>query len=288
MKTFLSILALALLLAVSPARAEEEIEPKAIEQYRADGVTILLPDDLPPFSFINGQGERDGYLPQLWQAWTEEAGIPCRIEYVGEADGLERMENKEADIFGGVYQTGARDKFMDFSGALHSSRSVLAVLENGPVDCSNALYEAPVALVGTAHFQSGFGGKYPSTKTVVLADADLAVDALLSGTAGSAAMEYTPLAEAARKRDAEGRLTICRTVYYDEIYAGVQEGETELLTFVEDTMTAIPADRREAIKARWFVEEEKRPIPWEAATVPAAIVFILIVGAVTVWHRRRR
>lgn len=289
MKTVVHFLIIAVVvLAACVAYAEDDFEPKSLEHYITEGVTIVLPSDWKPFSFVNESGESDGYLPQLWRAWGAKAELPYRLEFRTKAEALAMMKNKEADVIGGLYYSDAREDFLDFADSLYSATTVLAVMDGGAVDCSNAMVRHKVAIVADSRFEEAIAGKYPEAQPKAYPEATVGVNGFLDGETDAVAVEYTPLMKVARERGVVERLNICRTVYYDEVYAGVQEGEEELLALVNEGLAAIAPEEWTRIKERWFEKREQRRFSWELAATPAGITAFFVLGAVYLWMRRRR
>lgn len=289
MKVAMLALAICFLGMPPMAHAEEaEFEPTPADRYREEGVTIVLPADWPPFSFENAAGERDGYLPQIWHAWGDHSGLDYRLVYIDDAQGVAAIKEREADIHGGLRHSLAREEVMDFAESLHSTTTILAIRDNSPVDCSNALYDTPVGIVDGSPAQKAFGGKYPETETAPFPDAESAATALFEGTIHAVAVPYTPLIRAARERGQSNTLDVCRSVHFDEIYAAVQKDDEELLTLVTDGFTAIPQPEWERIRGQWFEKRESRTIDWQGQVVPALAVFAFMVVIVVLWVRRKR
>lgn len=282
------VLVAVLVLAVPLAHAEEEFEPKPPGYYLEHGVTIVLPTNWKPFSFVNETGEHVGYLPDLWKAWAARAELPHTIKFQDTAEALETMQNREADVFGGLYFSDEREEYLDFADSLYSATTVLGVMDSGSVDCSNAMSRGVIAVVDGSRFAQAFSGKYPEGTAKGYFDAQSAVVAFLDGNVDGVAVEYTPLIKAVREQGKADRLEICRTVYYDEIYAAVQKDEEELLKLVNEAFDAIAPEEWAQIEARWFEKEERRKIAWKDVTTPAGVTLFFILGVVYLWLRRRR
>jgi signal transduction histidine kinase/DNA-binding NarL/FixJ family response regulator len=45
----------------------------------------------PPYSFVNAQGQADGWLADLWRAWSRRTGVPVRLVPVKEAEAFPRL-----------------------------------------------------------------------------------------------------------------------------------------------------------------------------------------------------
>lgn len=277
-----------IVLAATFSHAEEPLEPTSADVYREQGVTIVLPDDWKPFSFVDASGERTGYLMDLWRAWAAHSEIDVRFEFKGEQDALESMANNATDILGGLYYSDDHAEFFDHAGSVYSSTSLLAIRDDGSVDCANVLSDGAVGIVDDANTKQLAEGLYPDSNMVMYPDAKRAISAIMNGEVDGIAIGYPHLALADKEQSVLEKLNICRTLFYHEVYAGVQKGETELLTLVSDGLNEIPADELKQIKGQWFLTAERPKPKWLGALLPAAVALILIVGIVVLWFRRRR
>lgn len=283
-----TIFLLCLLLTATITHAEEEIEPISADLYRADGITIVLPADWKPFSFINEAGERTGYLPELWRAWSKHSEIDVRFEYMDEEKALESMANNATDIQGGLYYTDDHIETLDHAGSVYSTTSLLTILKDGDVDCANVLSAAKVGIVDNLNAIKLAEDLYPSTTIVTYREAQQAIPALLDGTVKGVAVGYPQLAELETQQPVLDKLKICRTLFYHEVYAQVQKGQTELLTLIDEGMSAIPSQEKSEIEKRWFLVGERPKPKWLAASLPAAVTVVLIIGFAVMWVRKRR
>lgn len=285
-RTFIFIVCL--ILAATICRAEEEFEPTKAEMYRAEGVTVVLPDDREPFSFMDADGKRTGYLPELWQAWAKHNGIEVRYEFMDDAAALEAMAANATDIHGGLRYDGDNIEMFDYADSVHSATSVLAIREDGDVDCSTAMAHGTIAIVDEPQVNRMAHGKYPSTRFFGYADEAGAITAFLDGKTDGVVVGYPHLAKMDEATSVLGGLKICRTVFYYEIYAGVQKGQVELLELVNTGLSNIPAEELSRIESRWFLTAERPKPKWLVASLPAAVAFIMLLTIAVMWVRRRR
>lgn len=280
-------LVLCLILAASPARAqEEEFEPTKADVYREQGVTIVLPEQWEPFSFVDEQGNRAGYLVEVWQAWAKHNGIDVRYEYRDAPGALESMASNATDIHGGFHFDG-QDEVLDLADAVHSQTSLLVIREDGEFDCGNVMSGGSVGMADYANAIQMAEAMYPGVKFVVYSDAKTAIMALVNGEVDGLSVGYPSLAQLDEEIPILDKLDICRTLFFHEVYVGVQKGQIELLELVNDGMNAIPAEEMQQITERWFLTAERPKLDWKEAVRPAAIAFLIIVGIVVLWLRKR-
>lgn len=277
-----------LLLVASVCHAEETIEPTPAEYYREEGVTIVLPTEWKPYSYRDVSGEQLGYLVDLWRKWSEKSGVAIRFVVKDWSGTLESMKSGEADIHSGLYFSEERSEFLDFSDAIQSNSAILAVRDDSPVDCSTALHRGSVGVVEDA-FSDGYVGRhYPEVERVRFPNSTIAVEAFIDGEADAIVVSSTPLVLVSRERGVSDNVSICRTLFYRDTHAGVQKGETELLTLINDGMNEITGEELKAIHDRWFVPVEESEKQWLKAILPAVVVLLLIAGSVVFLVSRRR
>jgi len=273
--------------AQEPEQVDVEKEPKSEEHYRTEGVTVMLPADWKPFSYLNESGERDGFLLDLWAKWAEKNNIDVRLEFSNASEALESLKNGEVDILGGVAYSGDQSEVMNYSDALHSASSFLAIKEKGPIDCSNALSKGNIGFVGDANVVRLVDGKYPETKRTFFPDEKSAIAAFLGGRVDGVGVGYAYLLRDGQGQGKSDELTICRTLFYEEVYAGTQKVETELLELINEGLSEIPAEELKQIEDQWFISAEVPKVDWKKAVLPAAGALIFVLLAVIMWQRRR-
>lgn len=268
--------------------SEEEPEPTEASVYREKGVTVILPEMWEPYCFADESGERTGYLVQMWRAWSEQSGIDVRFEFMDQAGALERLEAGTADILGGMYALNTQPEFLVYTDAVRSSSSVLVIRDDGPVDCANSLWEGPVGVIDEKDTLRSAKAKYSEAELVMFPDAQQAVEAFLAGKLDALVIGYPRLAEIGGKLGVMDDLTICRTLLWHDVYGAVQAHETELLELVNEGLSNVPSERLKQIESRWFLTAEMPSPDWLSASLPAAVMFVVILGIVVLWIRRRR
>jgi signal transduction histidine kinase/DNA-binding response OmpR family regulator len=61
----------------------------------------------PPYSFLNPEGKPDGWIVDLWQAWSRHTGVPIRLVAVNEAEAFPRLLATPRSILSGFSEQPA-------------------------------------------------------------------------------------------------------------------------------------------------------------------------------------
>ncbi len=80
------------LLGLSPAAGESAQPPERI---------VFTVAGSPPYSFINAQGQADGWVADLWKAWSRQTGDSVTLVPVAEADAFSRLRATPRAILSG-------------------------------------------------------------------------------------------------------------------------------------------------------------------------------------------
>lgn len=265
----------------------EEKEPNSREHYQKEGVTIVASENWKPFSFEDEMGNHVGFLVEMWEKWSEKTGIQIRLVYTNWEDSLERMKVGTADVHSGVYFDDERSEYMDYADSVFSSKWILAIRKDAPVDCSNALSAGSFGCV-----EGDLGGKrvlaqYPDVKMVTYPNTQMAVVAFLEGEVDCVGTSYASLLMEARARGVIDVFSVCRTLAYQEVYPTVTMGETELLKLVNEGFEEMSAEELQQIRDRWFVAEEEPELDWKTAVLPAGAALVFVIATIVLWMRRR-
>lgn len=288
------ILFICLALLAAPSYAEEEVEPlseeeyaQAVEEYRRDGVTIVASHLWKPFSFRAESGEMVGYLKDIWEAWSKKTGVPIRIVYKDWAETLPSVQDGEADIHSGLYYSDERAEYLSFSTSFHSSSSIFAIKDDGPVDCSNAMVKGVVTVLDGSYTQSYITRMYPEAKVVAYPGMEESIKAFWDDKAEVIVVDYPSLVMFAGGEGAMKGVSICRTLFYREVQAGVLKENVALLKLVDEGLSLISAEELEAIKAQWFVTGIEHKPQLMKAIIPLGIALVVFVGVLAMWFSRR-
>ncbi len=266
--------------------ADENLPTKTIEDYQNSGINVLMPKQWIPFSSLTDSGEHVGFLVEMWKKWEAKTGVPVRLELMDWPDTVDRMKAGTADVHSGLYPSDEREEYMDFSEPLHSASGVLAVRDAASVDCSNAISAGRVGIVENSYAYDMLTTNSPESDIIPYPGSQALVDDFLGGKLDALALDYASLVVAAGGRANLERITLCRTLYYRVVSAGVRKGDKALLQLVNDGFSEISQKELEVIESHWFVTEEHEP-RWKGAVLPAVGALVFVACLVFVWVTRR-
>lgn len=272
------------------AEDEQEFTPEqyeaGLEAYRLSGVSIALTDDFEPFSFVDKNGAPAGLAVDIWRLWGEKIGIPIRFAVMDSSESLEAMKRGEADFHGGLYHAAEREEFFDFSRSYYDSAVVLALSDKSDYDCYNVREEGELAVVDKSYTHEWALSRLEEARIITCQTMSQVARAVVQGDVDAAVADYSSLVEQVGGVDQLNGLSICRTLFFKRMYAGVRKGDSILLQIVNEGLGQISVEEMEELKKPWVVVVE-RSLPWQWAVMPAAIAIVLLFVAVGLWLRRK-
>lgn len=100
-------------------------------------VTVVYPEVMPPYTFLDDAGEAQGLAVDMLRLWSQKTGVAIRWVSAPWEEGLQLMREGKVDIHASLYYTEERDAFLDYAtivapsaGGIFFHKSILDV--NGP------------------------------------------------------------------------------------------------------------------------------------------------------------
>jgi two-component system cell cycle sensor histidine kinase/response regulator CckA len=235
-----------LLLAVKGSWAQSEsFQPRK-------ALVILIDDNYPPFVFKAPDGKLQGIVPDQWNLWSQETGIPVRLQGENWGTALDLMEKGGGDILETVFRTREREAIWDFS-------EPYATIEV-PVYTSNS-----VTGVNNVASLEGF--------LIGVKEGDACIEKFAS--AGIKNLKLYPGYEEIIKDASEGNIHIfcvdgppalyylhkygltdqfreAFILYSGQFHRAVKKGDTETMSLIEGGFKKIDAARFQEIDRRWI------------------------------------
>lgn len=113
-KNYLLLALLGMLLSLSGAmEAREPLSPDMLPSERP--FRIACPNDAPPFSFVDDQGDLKGITIDLWRLWSEKMKIDIRFVPAIWEDTLTMLRDGQADIHSGLMFNEERESWLEFA-----------------------------------------------------------------------------------------------------------------------------------------------------------------------------
>jgi len=255
-----------------------------MESYRKSGVVITVSPEWKPYTFVGYDGKPAGVLVGFWELWSEKTGIPVTFRMVTWAETIRMVAEGEADIQSGLYFNDQRNKILDYSMPFQQSEGVLVSRGDHGIPCGELFSMGPVAVLKAGHEEYYIRTRYPDTPVMSFDTTRQVINAVLSGAANGAVLEYYATLMFLRDMGAVNDVHICERVYNKDLHAAVRKGNVELLQVVERGLAMISPEEIDAINKLWFVAEKEDE--WQAREyVGVALLLILTVLALRVGLR---
>lgn len=78
-------------------------------------IKVVLDNNYPPFTFMDGNGNLQGILIDRWKLWEKKTGIQVELTGLDWNEALTRMQAGEFDVIDTIFLTPSRAQIYDFS-----------------------------------------------------------------------------------------------------------------------------------------------------------------------------
>lgn len=206
----------------------------------------------PPYEMIaDGEGYNgtgfEGIDVEVAGAIAEKLGLELVVDDMDFNAALAAAQTGKSDmVMAGVTVTPDRQESMDFSTTYATGVQVIIVAEGTPIYTVEDLSKA--GRIGVQEGTTGYiycsapieEGGYGEEATVAYTNGAMAIQALLNGQVDAVVIDNQPAQEFVKNNP---ELYILDTEYANEDYAiGVQKGNTELLTAINQALAELEAD----------------------------------------------
>lgn len=117
---------------------------------------LFVAEDLPPYHFINQQGEQDGALYEIVQALIERSGIDADIQFTPWARAYDMSLNQPNVIMISVLKTPVRQQYFQWIGEIYHAEAFFVKLRSRRDLRVDSLEQARSHVVGTIR---GYGAE---------------------------------------------------------------------------------------------------------------------------------
>lgn len=235
----------------------------------------------PPFSFLNDKGEPRGLLIDLWREFGRRNNVEIEFKLVPWEKSLELVRTGQADVQAGLFESGERQKFLDFSSRMQMPlTSRVFVSSKLKVQSISDLGSVVVGMTEKGFAQEFFRTNHPSinvrgfpnSREVVMAAIDEEI--LAFATDYPAAMYYL------HKAGDPGKFRVLDTLYTKQLQAAVRDGNIQMLIFISEGFSKIPPEEIDRITQKWMHSVQTTPeglYKWLFGGLVALILVFVVV-----------
>lgn len=213
-----------------------------------------------PFHFRDDRGQPAGIFVDLWRLWGGKTGITVEFRIASWDDSLRLVREGEADIHAGVFFSKERDTFLDYADQLYESET--HIFHHRSVSQVRSLEDLNGFRVGViaGDLALDFLREHlPQATLAIYPDNQDLFDAAERGDI-RVFIKDTPIAlHHLRRRGllSQFEYHAPSPLYSNHFRAAVAEGNSELLTLVNEGLRRITPKEKAAVVRRWMTELEK-------------------------------
>ncbi|MBC2837247.1 response regulator [Paragemmobacter straminiformis] len=215
-----------------------------------DGITVVMPDDFPPYVLINDAGKYEGQRIDMWNLWSERTGIPVTIVNRPWPQVLGAIEDASADVADLVIDTDARRLWLDY-GPSYARTDTALFFDQSLVGVHDleSVKGMEVGALGRSQCEAELV-KAGVTPRIFPSMHDLIYTAVV-GQLPVFCMQTNPADYLLARAGILDRYRQTPTLFSGTIHWVVSKGDTALLATVADGFRMIAPTEATAIDRRW-------------------------------------
>lgn len=256
------------------------------EEWVQRGVDVIHAEGAHPLYFTGASGQPEGVLADLWARWSERTGIPVRFSIAPWDETLTAIEDGTADIHCGLAMTETRKSIFAFSQPILTIEVVLLARESERRKVDRFLQNEVVGAVKGGYTSLLLRERYPESQVIDYLNAREVLEAFEQGVVNGVVMDLPTFHYNNSQLNSPVDYTQLISLKKFYLHAAVKKGRTDLLSFVEEGLSAISNEERESIRKRWFVQK-----PAESATPMTSYIIggaLILAAAVYIVFRITR
>lgn len=227
----------------------------------------------PPFSYLDENGDPQGYIIDLWRAYGNITGTQVSFKLTTWPQSITMVKTGEADVHGGLFSTPELDQFLEYSQVVTTIAS--AIFIHSDLN-SSEIEDFPVAVVRGSHAEIILREKNPSRYLLHFENMQNIMDAASKGLVKVIAGSTPNILYYLREKGLDDDFIKQETLSVEELLIAVAKGNDQLLTEITKGWSQIDKSLRKHIHDVWFIKDS--PMPSWVPPVTVTTFFILILG----------
>ncbi len=273
----LCLLLIVSLVSCQPVSGAENLTPGA------DGITVVMDNNYPPFSFRDANGNLVGISVDMWRLWEKQTKKPVTITGLEWDDAIHRMEAGEFDVIDTVFYSEERAKIYDFTPPYTDVDVVIFFNANVP-GISN-LESLDGFVVGmhkgdsTVEDVKNMGitvREYESYEAVVHAAKEGQIVVFILDKPSGIYYLY--------REGIQDQFRYTTPIMSGALHRAVAKGNEALLAEINRGFVTIPKGEYDALDRKWYGSPVVNPDDLRMLTVFAVVIFALVIFLL-VWNR---
>lgn len=227
----------------------------------------------PPFSYLDETGEPQGYLIDLWKAYSNITGTPVSFKLTTWPQSITLVRTGEADVHGGLFPSPDQEQFLDYGQVVTTIASAIFIHK----DLKDSKVENfPVAVVSGSHAEAVLSEKSPNRYLLHFDNMHNIMDAAGKGLVKVIAGSTPNVLYYLREKRLNDLFIKQETLSVDELFIAVAKGNEQQLADITKGWSQIDKSLKKHIHDVWFIKDT--PMPSWVPPVTVTTFFILILG----------
>ena len=224
----------------------------SIPKSNIQSISVVIDNNYPPYSFLDGQGNLQGISIDQWKLWELKTGIKVTITGMDWPDAVAAMESGEFDVIDTIFFNESRAKIYDFTDP-YATIEVPIYFNNriSGITDAESVRGFPVAVksgdaVIEVLTENGVTDLlyYDNYQQIIQAafDQEVVIFAIDRPPADYLLFQYK----------LQDQFNSTDSLYSGQFHRAVQKGDTELLTLIDAGFSRIPESDYDAVERKWF------------------------------------
>ena len=216
---------------------------------------IAVGDDSFPFQYKNTMGNADGYLVDLWKAWSASTGKPVKFVVTTWPESLELLQNGKAEIHAGMAKIPSRKQHFSFTAPVVETATYIYVHQlANHVKNTDDLSGYAIGVAHKSAYQSIVSKVIPNANFREFATRSKLLDAAVNGDVLIFAGIDGYLRERSRQIDIENLFPSQNRIKLSDagLYPAVSKDNKHLIKMINAGFENIPTESRQEIKHKWL------------------------------------
>ena len=280
------------LTAVAAVPSSAPPAPPSSEPARASpapaSIRVVTDNNYPPFLFLDGNGEPQGYEVDMWRLFQAHTGIKVVLEPMAWTHAQQQLLAGQADVIDMIYKTPARAPLYDYSEP-YAEQDVAIYVDRGIRGVGNtaSLRGFPVGVESGDACAEHLQAQGVTDLREYLNYKDL-IRAAAEGNIRIFCMDRNPANYYLYRYSALDRFYQAYVLYTGQTRRAVRRGNTAMLQTVERGMAMVTPAEQETLRKRWLEQPlVQQPYLRIARIALAVFLALAVLMALWVWSLRR-
>ncbi len=246
--------------------------------------------DLPPYEFINQDGQPDGYNVELVRAIAEVMGLSVEFKLGHWPEMREKLQTGEIDLLQGMFYTPERALVNDFSNPHSNVNHAIFARKGMPTLKSLNDLRGKDVIVPRGSLMHDFLVRQGKANQLILTDTPAdALRLLASGSHDYAGVGLLAGIYLSRESKLSNVVPVNQSVVSYQNCFAVKKGNARLLSKVNEGLAILKKTGQfQEINKKWFGVLDSQPIRWQEIgkyVLIAVVPLLFILLGTIVWSR---